>query len=94
MFNLSEQAKALIEKEIVDLEVRMRLLGHKIDLLDDKIESLNDARGELVDVLKSRAIHEKIDKLHEEQNHIVEELDDLELKQLFYKQEIGWAEKS
>ena len=101
MFDLSPHATALIQKEIVDIEVRIRLLEHKNDLLDEQIAAkvaerdaiANENRSAPARKYRQDTVQQEIDKLHARQDKIVEELDDLELQQLFYKQEIGWAEK-
>lgn len=94
MFNLSEQAKALIEKEIVDIDVRIKYLRHRYEWHDQKIQDLKTELSTEQNKQKQSDLQKQIDKLIEFRHKIAEEIDEEQLLQTFYKQEIGWAEKS
>lgn len=91
MFNLSEQAKALIEKEIVDINVRIKCLKHRYDWHDQKIQDLKTELSTERNKQKQSDLQKQIDKLIEIRHKIAEEIDEEQLLQTFYMQEIGWS---
>ena len=91
MFNLNEIAQALIQKEIVDVEVRIKYLKHQYEYHDMKIHDLNAQLLNEKNKQKQSDLQKQIDKLIEYRHKIAENIDEEQLLQTFYKQEIGWA---
>ena len=91
MFNLSEQAKALIEKEIVEINVRIKYLKHRYEWHDQKTQDLKTELSTERNKQKQSDLQKQIDKLIEYRHKIAEEIDEEQLLQTFYMQEIGWS---
>ena len=99
--DLNDYAIGLAQKEIIDLNVRIKYLKHQIDMNDIKIATkvternaaANDGRSDAARQYRQKTIQQEIDQLREKNYKLANEIDEQTLIKLYYEQELGLAEE-